>query len=569
MLCFGTDWIWERALNEFISAHAMLDAQGEILEGMANGVALGETAEGIALLVEKLVPAASCAIALVHRDGKHMKLLAAPSMPQSYFPTLDNIQIAPDGGSTGTAAWRREPVIVADTAVDPLWKNLQDFAAACGIRASWALPILHDDGTVLGVVTLYYQEPQEPQDWDWSALNSCIKLIRLALATERRERNLFASETRWRIGAEATGIGTFDADFETGAEVWSPTTRHILGVSATTQPSYAAFLDLIHPDDRTDFQTRLPEATLPPSGDRWCEEVRIRKADTGEERIVMSKGCVITGRDGRPRHAVGTLCDITDQRRHEQELEHARTEAEAANRAKSRFLASMSHELRTPLNAIIGFSDLIKNRVYGPVTPVRYEGYIEDIHKSGIHLLSLINDVLDMAKIEAQKFELRLAPFPLQGLAESALMLVRPQALAKGLHLELDIKAVDVTLYADERMMRQVLANLLTNAVKFTGSGGMVRLFGLRLDDGGLALGVEDNGVGMTEEGITTALEPFGQVQMDGTMDRSGTGLGLPLAKAMIESHGATFHIVSERGVGTRIWSEFPPSDVSAVRQTG
>jgi signal transduction histidine kinase len=545
----------------------LLDAQGEVLEGMATSVALSETAEGIALLVEKLVPQASCAIALVHRDGKHMKALAAPSILTSYFAVLDNVEIAPDCGSTGTAAWRREPVIVADTATDPLWKNLQDFAATCGIRASWALPILHDDGTVLGVVTLYYQEPHEPEDWDWSALNSCVKLIRLALAADRRERELRASDARWQIGAEALGLGTFDVNFETGVDRWSPTLRQILGVSDAVPPSFASFLDQVHPDDRVSLREHLPDAPASPAAGRWHTELRIRRADTGEERIVLSRGYVIAGRDGKPRHSVGTLYDITDRRRHEQELEQAKAQAESANLAKSKFLASMSHELRTPLNAIIGFSDLIKSRVYGPVTPVRYEGYIEDINKSGIHLLSLINDVLDMAKIEAQKFELRRTTFPLQRLADSTLTLVRPQALAKGLHLELDIESAGVTLTADERTMRQVLINLLSNAVKFTGRGGTVRLFGHRLEGGGLALGVEDNGIGMTAEGITTALEPFGQVQMDVTMDRSGTGLGLPLAKAMIESHGAKFHLVSERGVGTRIWSEFPPSDVTAARQ--
>lgn len=528
---------------------------------MASGAALNKTAEGIALLVERLVPSALCAIVLVHHDGVHLKPIAAPSLPERYFITMDGIKVAPDCGSTGTAAWRREPVIVADTSIDPLWSTIQDFAAACGIRASWALPILHDDGTVLGVLSLYYREPHEPEDWDWSALNSSIKLVRLALTAHRREQQLTASEARWRIGAESLGLGTFDINLETGVDRWSPAMRHILGIAEDAPSSFAAFLDQVHPDDRAKFFARLPQAPLPLDAGRWREELRIRRADTGEERIIVSKGCMIFGNDGMPLHAVGTLYDVTEHRRHERELETARAEAEAANRAKSKFLASMSHELRTPLNAIIGFSDLILSHVFGSVTPTRYEDYIGDIHKSGTHLLSLINDVLDMAKIEAQKFELVRAPVSLEHLTDGALMLVRPQARAKGLDLVLDLDA-GMTLNADERALRQVLVNLLSNAVKFTNGGGTVRLFAKRRADGGLNLGVEDTGAGMDADGITTALEPFGQIHMDVTVERTGTGLGLPLAKAMVESHGAHFHIESTLGIGTKIWGEFPAGDV-------
>lgn len=529
---------------------------------MASGVPLAETARGIALLVEKLVPQAICAIVLVHYDGRHLIPLAAPNLPEHYFTAITDVEVAPSCGSTGTAAFRREPVLVADTATDPLWTDLQDFAEVCGIRASWALPILHDDRSVLGVVTLYYRKPQAPGDWDWSALNSCIKLIRVALAAERRERELLTTEARWRIGAEAMGLGTFDINFETGVDVWSPAMRKILGVADDVPPTFETFLSLIHPTDRADFLSRLPGPPGKHPGGKWRTELHILKADTGEERIVVSKGIVLCGPDGTVQHAIGTLFDVTERRHHERELEDAKADAEAANRAKSRFLASMSHELRTPLNAIIGFSDMIRSGVFGPISPERYANYIEDIHQSGTHLLSLINDVLDMAKIEAQKFELSRARVPLQRLTDHATMLVRPQATARGVTLALDIPP-DVTLNADERVMRQVLINLLSNAVKFTAPGGTVRLFGELLDDGGLALGVNDNGVGMDADGIATALEPFGQIQMDVTAERNGTGLGLPLAKAMIEHHGASFHIDSQIGVGTRVWAVFPAADIA------
>ncbi|GAA0571784.1 ATP-binding protein [Rhizomicrobium electricum] len=555
---------WSAPLNEFITARAMLDAQGAILEGMANGADLREIAKGIALLAEKLVPPALCAITLVQPDRLGLKPLAAPSLNHHYFSTLEEIEVGPTSGSTGTAAWRRAPVLVSDTTTDPLWRNLQSFADACGIRSSWALPILHTDGTVLGVLTLYYRDPHEPGDWDWSALNSCIMLIRLALSQERRTHELTASEARWRIGVEATGIGNFDSDFATGVDHWSPKMRQILGVGDDVHPSIETLIGLIHPDDRPAFLERYPKQPVRRPDRPWQFEFRIVRANDGEVRTILTTGAVFADDSGQLRHAVGTIYDITDQRQHEEQLIKAKAEAEAANRAKSRFLASMSHELRTPLNAIIGFSDLVRNRVFGPMTPTRYESYIEDIHQSGTHLLSLINDVLDMAKIEAQKFELVRSVFPIEQLAESAMLLVRPQALAKGLDLVDDIADADLLLDADERAMRQVLVNLLSNAVKFTAPGGSVRLFAEPAKDGGLAIGVEDNGAGMDADGIATALEPFGQIQRDVTAERTGTGLGLPLAKAMIEHHGASFHIESELGIGTRIWAEFPPNAVHA-----
>ena len=444
---------------------------------------------------------------------------------------------------------------------------LQEFAATVGIRSSWALPILHTDDTVLGVLALYYREPREPGDFDWSVLNSCIKLIRLALASDRRAFELAASQARLRVGAEAAGVGTFEADLVTGNDRWSPRMRQILGVDDQSPATFDAFVERIHPDDRDRFLARFPQDPQCRVDGPWREEIRINRANDGVMRYIATHGTVLPDQYGNPRHAVGTIYDITNRREHEQELETARADAEAANRAKSRFLASMSHELRTPLNAIIGFSDMIRSRVFGPLTPLRYAHYVEDIHRSGTHLLNLINDVLDMAKIEAQKFELHSTKFPLSRLAESALLLVRPQALAKDLTLECDVPDENLLLEADERGMRQVLVNLLSNAVKFTDGGGTVRLFAEPQATGGLAIGVEDTGAGMDANGIVTALEPFGQVQNHSATENAGTGLGLPLAKALIECHGASFHIESELGVGTRIWAEFGPEAVERVKR--
>jgi two-component system, cell cycle sensor histidine kinase PleC len=241
-------------------------------------------------------------------------------------------------------------------------------------------------------------------------------------------------------------------------------------------------------------------------------------------------------------------------------LAATRDAAEQASRAKSAFLASMSHELRTPLNAIIGFSDLIRQSVSGPIKPPKYREYIDDIYSSGCHLLDLINDVLDLSKIEAGKKELRDDRLELDALAHDIGAFVQPQAAAAGVRIATDI-APGTKLIADERAIRQILVNLLSNAIKFSHPGATVELFA-RTAAGGLAVGVQDHGIGMDETGIRKALEPYGQVAQTSTIEGKGTGLGLPIAKALIEAHGAVLRIESTPGVGTRIWGEFPPARV-------
>jgi PAS domain S-box-containing protein len=553
-----------RGADQF-PAHAMLQAQGEILDLMADGASLRETLTHIASLVERLAPPTLCSILLLQPDGKHLKPAAAPSLPEAYCAAIDGVEIGPCVGSCGTAAWRKQAVIVTDIASDPLWAGPRDFTLSFGLQACWSLPILRNDGVVLGTIAMYYKEPRAPSERDWGLLAPCARLVRLALAQHRKEEELRASEARWHLAADASGLGTYDVDFTTGADRWSPKFKAMLGLSESTPSGPALFEKMLHPEDLVRFRDSFREMPDPNENRLQDEELRVFRADTGEERIVALKGRVLFSEDGIATRAIGTMADITDRRQYEKELADAKSAAEAANHAKSQFLASMSHELRTPLNAIIGFSDMIRQRTFGAISQNRYEGYIDDIHKSGEHLLSLINDVLDMAKIEAGKLELNREPLDLHQVAERALLFVAPQASAAGVALTTAV-APGLWLNADQRAIRQILTNLLSNAVKFTPGGGTIRVFGQLLANGTLALGVEDDGVGMTREGMMTALQPFGQVERATTVEGAGTGLGLPIVKSLIEAHGAVFHIESAPGSGTRAWGEFPAGDVSESR---
>jgi len=239
----------------------------------------------------------------------------------------------------------------------------------------------------------------------------------------------------------------------------------------------------------------------------------------------------------------------------------AKCQADAGSRAKSNFLSNMSHELRTPLNAIIGFADLMDQQTLGPVGPAKYADYVHDIHTSGEHLLSLINDILDLAKIEAGKRKLDLHQLDPTELAKQAAGFVEPQAAKAGVRVRCETVR-GISLLGDERSLVQVLTNLLSNAVKFSRPGGEVLIFARRNADGGVVLGVEDQGLGMSPEGLKLALEPFGQSAPMETVEGHGTGLGLPIVKALVETLGGVFRLESQLDKGTRAFAEFPAERV-------
>ena len=252
------------------------------------------------------------------------------------------------------------------------------------------------------------------------------------------------------------------------------------------------------------------------------------------------------------------ITDITERKRTEEALIGAKLAAEAANRAKSQFLANMSHELRTPLNAIIGFSEVLAGELFGPIGQSRYGEYARDILASGKHLLDVINDILDVSKIDAGKFELAESELDLAQVADAALLLVRGRAAEKELSIGLEVAAAMPRLKGDERALKQVLINLLSNAIKFTPAGGRVSLTVDLTEDGRITLAVRDSGIGMAAHDIPRALEPF--QQLDSGLDRrhEGTGLGLPLCKRLVELHGGEFRLQSELGVGTSAIMVFP-----------
>ena len=233
--------------------------------------------------------------------------------------------------------------------------------------------------------------------------------------------------------------------------------------------------------------------------------------------------------------------------------------AESANRAKTEFLANMSHELRTPLNAIIGFSEVIQNEIMGKVqNNPRYVDYARDIRQAGTHLLSVINDILDIAKIEAGQLDLREDVFELGEALEACVKMLLDQATESGLELVCTGPDDLPNLWADEKMFKQIAINLLSNAIKFTPEGGRITLNAEIEPDGALKLTVTDTGIGIAADDLEMALAPFAQVDSAYCRSHEGTGLGLPISKALAELHGGSLDIESEPGVGTTVTVRFP-----------
>lgn len=294
-------------------------------------------------------------------------------------------------------------------------------------------------------------------------------------------------------------------------------------------------------------------------GDVFVEksrELKILRGDGKLSNVIATSGIIELS--GHRKFRISTVVDITYLKKIERDLRKSKEVADAASHAKSTFLANMSHELRTPLNAIIGFSDLMIAGTLGQIENKNYREYLGDIKFSALHLLDIINDVLDMSKIEAGQMKIYPQRTEIEPMLDEAVRLMRARATEAGVMLKTDLEAGLPAVNIDQRMIRQVLLNLLSNAVKFSGGRGSVVVKASRDSEGHVCVSVTDQGIGIPEEKLVDVMEPFGQVQDPRVNAGQGTGLGLPLARTMVELHGGTLNITSKLDVGTTVTFTLP-----------
>lgn len=379
-----------------------------------------------------------------------------------------------------------------------------------------------------------------------------IPYVRAQKAVEMQaETARFKSESHLAqvLGAVVDGIIT--SDERGNIQVFNPAAEKIFGYGAEEAVGKSLNM-LMPPSEAHDHDLHLAnydqtgKATIIGFG----REVMGRRKDGSEFPIDLAISELEI--DGK-RMFTGVVRDITARKKAEHALIEAKDQAERANRVKSEFMANMSHELRTPLNAIIGFSEVARSEMFGPLGHEKYKEYSGDIQDSAQHLLDLINDILDMARIEADKFELYDEIFDLHEIAKTPIHFVNSGKVTITNNIAADLPY----LRADKRRVKQILLNLLSNAVKFTAEGGQVVIDAVQDANGGIEVSIEDSGIGMSEDEIERALRPFEQIDTGLNRKYEGTGLGLPLVERMARLNGGVLEITSEQGKGTRACVRF------------
>jgi len=393
----------------------------------------------------------------------------------------------------------------------------------------------------------------------WNGKLSFQVIVRDINQRKRVERALRESEARFRAVVNYSPTKMHIKDAEGRYILVNKVAEKLFGVTeeeAKGKTTHEIFPEKVAEDFVQHDRAVLDSGNVVEEEEQWACEDGVRTYLTVKFPIVDALGQIA---------AVGAIgTDITERKQAEEALNKSKEQAELANRTKSEFLANMSHELRTPLNAIIGFSDMICKQTFGPINVVKYLEYADDINQSGTHLLKLINDILDLSKIEAGAVELHEETVDVSRAISACLLLIKERAEIGGVHLKLALTPPLPRLHADERKFKQILINLLSNAIKFTPAGGEVTIGVWASAEDGYVFQVSDTGIGIAPEDVAIALTPFKQLDSDLNRKFDGTGLGLPLTKSLAEMHGGSLELESAVGVGTTVTVRLPAGRIGS-----
>jgi PAS domain S-box-containing protein len=531
----------------------MLDGESRILEMIARGMGLSAS---MAEFAEVIRGACGAAAAAVHRYDpiqRQLTLLGQRGLDMGVAAALATISVVPPASPFALTVIRSEPMEVAIQGGGGSWRALAQSLCDAGLASIWTSPILDAAGAQLGVISVLQRSARAPCCSEFLALDLLSPVARVAIELDRQLTALEqADEQLTSLASSLPGViyqRVVSPDGDIRYTYVSEGAKEFFGVPAEeilADPN--ALFDCHGPEYRASFRERLRAASAELK--MWDVEAPIIARD-GTHKWSHAIA--------RPRRRAdgsvvwnGIILDST-------RLKEANIQLTVANRAKSEFLANMSHELRTPLNAIIGFAELMTREPLGKLGHPTYRQYVNDIAESGRHLLVLINDILDLSKIEAGKLTLEEQDVDLRAVLDQTLRILNERITAKRLGLSVDVRAGLPPLHGDARKLKQIFLNLLANAIKFTPEEGSITVALRKEEDGGLVFVVSDTGVGIPEHALATVMLPFMQADQGLNRRFEGTGLGLPLTKAMTEMHGGRVELSSTIGVGTTVSVRFPP----------
>jgi signal transduction histidine kinase/ActR/RegA family two-component response regulator len=542
---------WARARRHLAAslkeqeAHAksshVLEHEIHLAEMMARGAPIADVLDALTHSIEELAPDCACTILLLDEDGHHLLAGSGGSLPAEYMAAVNGLAIGPDVGACGSAAYKNETVIVADIATDYRFAAARDFIISHGLRSCWSVPIHDTSNQVLGTFAMYHRRPSTPSDRELKVVEAGAYLAGNAIERMRAKERLRENDERIKLAERAASLGIWDLDVHSRTVTVSEEMASQLGLArAATRLSLNDVKALINPRDWRTLRDAYTHATR--TGGSFQAEFRVAHGES-TLRTFRTQGRLEI-EDGQPKRLSGASMEVTKEK-------EMVTQLQRAMQAKGDFFASMSHEIRTPMNGLLGTVELLLD---SGVTNEQRE-YVDIMRCCGETLLGLVNDILDLSKIEAGKLTLERIPFALDNLVNDAVALVAPMAAQRTLQLIRELPPdLPPAVVGDPQRLRQVLLNLLSNAVKFTERGSVT--IGVSSEQRGndtvsVTFTVQDTGVGIPLHVQERIFEPFTQADSSTTRRFGGTGLGLTICRRLIMAMGGVLAIESEPGRGS------------------